>query len=753
MSRNPFEMSRSQGQVSRAYSPGSLFTFEGGTAACMALPDSENASATEALTEVNRRQIAAIIQEYVRSWVHRAQQATNARHDVPIELCVEKNVLNEAGAVSIKLGDLRFQIPQFAGLMPFPLAFRCAKCNLHREARSAERLSSDMAGFSRDCPTGAETCANNWRQLDFVMAHWSGGIEAPSPRRLDRMEDGIPRYFDTCGHCNGRRFRWVGVGTGSLSSMQFACADCSTPRELRMADPDTLSVLGPLLADGRAIWAEINMEPISYRANAVHYPHGDRVLLFPDEGNMRMLDSNRQVELAQRLATKFGFLAGGEMSDAEKQLHLERADRLPEWAEYLSLRTMVEGGGLPQEMSDNFRSMMARKERDWGATVFKDHVQVSPGLLAILNARNSFPNKFDPIRMVVEHDAFRADKINAGAMDDGRLRSVPVTSLDDFTRPDGVANADLDRLHAASRSWLSIMGIAEMRLVRDIRLCEFTFGYTRTSSQPLQERTKKAPGIGLPVRLRMFDKVKTMPTTSEAVARWSYPVLCVVSANEGFYVRLDENAVAAWIEANDLILPTSSPGLSLGGRLLEQASSIQKAGTPGCMSQFLDAFRRPKEVPEYAYPHVYTLLHTMAHQMICQVAALSGLEMSSLSEHIFTPDLAFLVYRRGTTMDLGNLSSMWRDRGSVEDGNEFLARMGAPAALRCGSESSCTHKGGACPDCIMIPETSCITRNDLLSRSALIGRSAPHWAKWDDSTRTELVGYYDVVANLRARAL
>ena len=93
MSKNPFEMSRSHGQVSRAYAPGSLFTFEGGTVACIAFPDAENASAVEALTEVNRRQIAAIIQEYVRSWAFRAQQANNPRHDIPIELCVATPVL------------------------------------------------------------------------------------------------------------------------------------------------------------------------------------------------------------------------------------------------------------------------------------------------------------------------------------------------------------------------------------------------------------------------------------------------------------------------------------------------------------------------------------------------------------------------------------------------------------------------------------------------------------------------------------
>jgi hypothetical protein len=170
------------------------------------------------------------------------------------------------------------------------------------------------------------------------------------------------------------------------------------------------------------------------------------------------------------------------------------------------------------------------------------------------------------------------------------------------------------------------------------------------------------------------------------------------------------------------------------------------------MRPFLDEFRREGEVPERAYPHVFTLLHTMAHQVIQHASALSGLDQGSFSEYLFPPDLAFLIYRRGTTMDLGNISSMWRDRGSVADGNEFLARMGGAAALRCGSESSCTHKGGACPDCVMIPETSCITRNDLLSRSALAGRGKPGWARWDGTSRCEMVGYYETVARLRAAA-
>jgi hypothetical protein len=121
---------------------------------------------------------------------------------------------------------------------------------------------------------------------------------------------------------------------------------------------------------------------------------------------------------------------------------------------------------------------------------------------------------------------------------------------------------------------------------------------------------------------------------------------------------------------------------------------------------------------------------------------MSGLDLGSFGEHIFAPDLAFLVYRRGMTMDLGNLSSMWRDRGDPAYGNEVLDRMVNPVSLRCGSESVCNHRGGACPDCVLIPESACITRNELLSRSVLIGRGVPRW----DAVGTRLTGYYEVAA-------
>jgi len=52
----------------------------------------------------------------------------------------------------------------------------------------------------------------------------------------------------------------------------------------------------------------------------------------------------------------------------------------------------------------------------------------------------------------------------------------------------------------------------------------------------------------------------------------------------------------------------------------------------------------------------------------------------------------------------------------------------------------CVHRGGACPDCVMVPETSCVAANNLLSRSVLRGHGRP---KLDNRPGT-ISGYLDI---------
>ncbi len=749
-------MNRTRSQMLRAYAPGALFAFEGGGAACRARSTGDNPEhSLHDLPRIGRQQIASMIQEHLMNWVRRASENSgdpSRDPPTPASLCMTGDIL-EHGRPRIGLHNLRFQSPETVGYEPFPLSFRCARCGLHREGQSAETLASDMAGFSRACPNGRENCADNWRQLDFVMAHPSGNVVSPSPDRNDLAPDGrVFRRKASCPNCDKQEFRWTGIGTGVLSNIGFACVGCGTPVEMIENDPDVLEVLGhAILREKKGQVAEMRMEAISFRANAAFLPVGDRILLFREDGVMGLLQDGHQAELATLLGERLGIKSTGVLSDARKRELAERSGRLKEWEGILGQWQMIRD---TQRMNPDASYLAAamegvtQSEAKFHSEVFAKHVSVSTLTQTLIDGREAFPNRFDPVRMVLEHAAFVTEKLDTTPLPDGRYRSVPVTLLDPFTAPDGVTGSDLDSLHAKSQEWLDLLGIQEMRIVRDVRVADFTFGYTRTTSDPTRKRRSKS-GPVIPVRLNMFEPVPVGSAVAGQATRWQYPVLTVVSSNEGIYFRLKPKLVLAWIKANELELPEPEPGMGLGARLLAQAVAVQTGkDLPGRFDPFLDEFRREGETPPLAYPFVYTLLHTIAHQVIQHASALSGLEMGAFAEHLFVPDLAVLVYRSGTTMDLGNLSSMWRDRGSVALGNEFLVRMAAPAALRCGSEGSCTPRGGACPDCVMIPETSCIARNELLSRSVLLGRGIPRWAKWPDS-RAEMTGFYDVVDQQR----
>lgn len=390
-------------------------------------------------------------------------------------------------------------------------------------------------------------------------------------------------------------------------------------------------------------------------------------------------------------------------------------------------------------MLDPLRQLLRNTEDKWNATIFAGTQKASAGIATAVGLRQQFVRRFDPIRMAVEHKTLAEEKLHSGQMSDGRAVSVDVSILDEFLIPDGVTDEALERLRTQVRRRLTLLGVAEMRLVRDVRVCEYTFGYSRTSAQPVIRR-EKSRDAELPVRLRLFDRVRVGDVSQT-------PVLCLVQSNEGLYVKLDEATVLNWLSENAVQPRASDPGVRLGGLLIEEFAELE-GNDDTKFSRFLDEYRRERAQDRRAYPFVYTLLHTMAHHLVNVSASMSGLDAGSFGEHIFVPNLSFLVYRRGMTMDLGNLSSMWRDRGDPTYGNEVLDRMVNPASLRCGSESVCNHRGGACPDCILLPESTCITRNELLSRSVLIGRGSP---RWDKSVRN-LKGFYEV-AGQRAAAV
>jgi hypothetical protein len=193
--------------------------------------------------------------------------------------------------------------------------------------------------------------------------------------------------------------------------------------------------------------------------------------------------------------------------------------------------------------------------------------------------------------------------------------------------------------------------------------------------------------------------------------------------------------VAAFLQSNGVLGQLPPPPRTVGGALIESYHDF---------GLFLKDFSvrdpasrvRGRDIASMTY----LLVHSMAHHVMHGIARFSGLDLGSLSEVILPADLAFVVHRRGMTEDLGNISSMWRDQSAA-----FLRYLVARRELRCGSGTLCDHRGGACPACIMIPETSCVAGNQLLSRAALVGGRAPNW----DTNQRRLRGYFEVVQEVR----
>src|SRR5690606_4006748 len=234
-------------------------------------------------------------------------------------------------------------------------------------------------------------------------------------------------------------------------------------------------------------------------------------------------------------------------------------------------------------------------------------------------------------------------------------------------------------IQAETKSLLDKLGIEDMGLIREFDLCRFSFGYSRMEANPVLAEKR---GMNMPVRLKLFPSVQQDGSAKN-------PVYVVQQSNEAIYVRLNEALVIQWLQSLDCDdMFSLNPGEKIGAGLL---SCAQKMGP------FLDQLPETTRPPIYFY--LYTLLHSYSHLLMKQVAEYSGLDIGSLGEYLFPLDLSFVVYRSGTTMDLGNLSSLWRNNG-----NNMLTSMLSPKATRCGTGSLCTHRGGACPDCIMMPE-------------------------------------------------
>jgi len=714
-------MARSRGQLGSSYAPGAFFTFEGGLGSCIAIPDLDSKVDEAPIDDPTKSQILLRLREIWQTWFTRGFALNETDRIIDPRQCLDEALIRGGSVAPLGGHQVEFVSPLRIGYAPAPLTLVCNKCQTFKSFRSAYGMSAGLEALKKlKCETTEKKRACQWRQLDVIFVHWSGDWMPATPGRWEWNDrTGQPWLSgERCAMCDGDEFK-LNTASPRIGQWHFYCAKpgCGykASDEWRQNDQFTTAILR---TDAGKRNSERRMEPISYRASSAFYAQSEQFVVFAkkDHKLLSLLEPERRAELEEFIATKYR-LSGGSYTRDEMKSVLLTAGHAGEWQSMEAYERML---NMAESSKDSAMVSMVTAEIQklvgrWTSSdpsLLPPKTELPSGIVMQIAMRAEYTSRYDPFVLAVEHEALWRGKLSAPA-EAGRSPFVRFNHLDNDLAPKdaGAKKRQEDETTALMRK----LGLAELGLVREFELCRFTHGYSRVSPIPTMEKRNQL----MPVRLKLFDPLRS----------GKRPIYVVTQENEALYVQLDPQQVFEWLtEVGVHDMPDWKPadGILFGGKLLETAQPFGRY------------FSRLREEDASTYRYVYTLLHTYAHTFMKNVAELSGLDLGSMGEYIFPADLAFVVYRNGTTMDLGNLSSLWRN-----ENNRFLRRLLEASSHRCNSGRLCDVGGGACPDCIMVPETSCIAGNQLLSRAVLNGGPAPREDRTHKGQR--ITGFLEVV--------
>lgn len=705
----PPTMSRSRAQLATAYAPGVLMTWEGGKGICRTVPLENEITVLKG--SVTETQIFEHIREFVENWRDRVVAGVEDPVD---ELILDAPFRNRrTGEADVERARFQLTGPEKMGYVPYPQVFRCGTCGSVREYNSiSEQARRPLPRKCHDHPA-------RWTQIDVVYVHWSGELQPLSPHNFnyDAASQEVIQ-FNRCT-CGSQSFK-LRNDAPTFSEWRYICEGCGESRQLKKAARDALGTLErEKETRGRDFhFVEVNMLPVSYRANSTFYPQRGSFIEFADPQVIELMSPARSTDLLGRLSEIHDIpFTEPDIDQIRAAVEASEAHR-EEWDEYETLLKMAaqnDAAGKVEKAKKWRGDARDIRETWFEAGLVERGTLESPAIRGAVRTRGEWARRYDPIRLTVQHEAFIQEHV-VSAMADHRAVDVlkPDLTLTDTTN-DPVRH---ERYVRETSSLLKKLGVERLVLLRGLPICDFSFGYSRVSSGPVYTRELNGTKTPMPVRLMAFDALPV-----EGSKR---PIYVTRQQNEALYFKLDEIRVRDWLRRNGV---PDVPDDHLGRAFLEQYEDF---------GQFLENFKdregRQGEVrtlPSY----VYLLLHTLSHQFMHALADTSGVDRDGIGEHIFPADLAFTIYRKGMTPDLGNISAMWRNSSQ-----SFLRRAIDPRQLRCGSGALCDVRGGACPACVMVSEVSCMASNLLLSRAALQGGNPPNW---ESRTSPNLIGFFE----------
>lgn len=713
-------MSRSQAQIAMSYAPGQHFTFEGAAGACQAMPSPNAAPAR--LDPTTRVQIEMRIDEAARAWFDKAIACRQNDTNVPppfADFCVDVSLLDSARTqYAFRPQVFAYFRPDRMGYLPRPTTLICSECGLIESTDNPKQMGERLSILSQACahpkrPNDPTRCS--WGQLDVIFAHWSGSWKAASPNMTvyDQASRRPIKRYAVCGKCGTRQFV-LNKDQVALSNWSFSCANCGT----KHPDPwiekcdETLGRIAATIGPGGNIVGEASMEKINYAASSAYFVKSDTFITFPENSGIEALEPGQDHLLAGVIERIVG-LEGPPLSDTAVTAQLQSKDRPIEAREFDEILQGLQLAIDNQNtiVANLMTKLKAERLSNWQkAGWLKRNSALPAHILAKLQERHEWTGKYDPFRLLVEHEALSRTKLR-GEIVGGRASYVDFTNPDEWlvTPNSPQRTTMISTAEEATR----FLGVERAGLISKFDLCKFSYGFSRVGNGPKIHKH----GRMMPVRLNLFPRVQV---AQEA----RHPVYVLEQSNEAFYFKLDEALVRTWLSQDAL-------GCVDIGLLAEYPDNFAAAmlGSAAVMNGYLEEHDR--ESNPTIYTMTYALLHSYSHYIMQGIQQFSGLDLGSIGEYLFPCDLGFVVYRNGMTLDLGDLSALWRNHHEA-----FLSYLrNFPTSLGCNLGNLCMTKGGACPDCIMIPEVICLTANKYLSRSTLIGRGRPDFIVEEEQIR------------------
>lgn len=711
-------MTRSQAQIAMSYAPGQHFTFEGAAGACQAIPSPDATPAKPSST--TKVQIEMRINESARAWFDKAISCRdNATPPAPRplpEFCVDVSFLDAARQqYTFKPQTFVYLRPDRMGYLPYPTTLICSECGLIEATETPRRMGQRLSELANECPhprrpNDPSNCS--WGQLDVIFAHWSGSWKSASPNMTvyDQTSRRPIKRYATCGKCGSKQFV-LNKDQVALSNWTFSCAACGT----RHPDPwidkceETLSRIAANIVPGGNIAGEASMEKINYAASAAYFVKSDTFITFPEGSGIEALEPGRAHLLPQTIERMIG-LEGPALSDDDVREQLLDKGRQAEANDFDSILRLATDSTNEQALAF-VASIKAQKLADWTQSGWLSRRGALPAyILDKLAHRHEWSGKYDPFRLVVEHAALESTKLK-GDIVSGRASYVDFENPDEWLVPP--SSTERQVMTNSARDAQRHLGLSRFGLITKFDLCKFSYGFSRVENSPKVFKHDR----WMPVRLNLFPKVR-------AGHESLHPVYVLEQSNEAYYFKLNETVVRAWLSQPELGCSDIALLNQFGGNF-----AAAMLGSANVMSGYLEEHERNSAPTIYLM--TYALLHSYSHYVMQGIQQFSGLDLGSMGEYIFPCDLGFIVYRNGMTLDLGDLSALWRNHYQA-----FLSYLrNFPTSLGCNLGNLCMTKGGACPDCIMIPEVICLTANKYLSRSTLIGRGRPDFLTGESRIR------------------